>query len=189
MYDFYDLPTEVVVGGETYRIRSDFRAVLDIITALSDRELTEQDKVVVILSIFYLDVNSIPPHLIQEALNECMRFVNLGKNEEEKKDEKKQPKLMDWKQDFPYIIAPINKAAGRDVRALEYMHWWTFVGYYNEIGDGMFSNIVSIRKKLKLGKKLDKADREFYRNNKDIIDFHTQYTEQESTLLKEWGAM
>ena len=174
----YELPKTVEVGGKEYPIRSDYRAVLDILTALSDPEMSDLDKAVVMLGIFYKD--EIPQQLAQEALNQCGWFINCGQMETEKKNNRK---LMDWEQDFQYIIAPINTAAGCDVRGLPYMHWWTFMGYYMDIGDCMFAQIVSIRKKLKTGKKLEKYERDFYRENREVIDFRTKYTAAEDDFL------
>lgn len=174
----YELPKTVEVGGKEYPIRSDYRAVLDILTALSDPEMSDLDKAVVMLGIFYED--EIPQQLAQEALNKCGWFINCGQVETKKKNDRK---LMDWEQDFQYIVAPINNAAGCDVRGLPYMHWWTFMGYYMDIGDCMFAQIVAIRKKLKTGKKLEKHEKEFYRDNREIIDFRTKYTEAENEFL------
>ena len=50
------------------------------------------------------------------------------------------------------------------------MHWWTFIGLFNEIGEGMFSTVVRIREKKAKHKKLEKWERTFYNENKDIID-------------------
>ena len=55
-----------------------------------------------------------------------------------------------------------------------------------EIGDCLFAQIIRIREKRALGKPLDKADKEFYRKNRDIIDLKTQYTDTEQELLKAW---
>ena len=49
----WSLPTSVNVNGTEYEIRSDYRAVLDILTALVDSELDEQDKAEASLRIFY----------------------------------------------------------------------------------------------------------------------------------------
>ena len=52
------------------------------------------------------------------------------------------------------IIFPANnKAAGCEVRAVLYLHWWTFLGYFGEIVEGLFSTIMSIRHKRAEGKK------------------------------------
>ena len=40
-----------------------------------------------------------------------------------------------FSKDFTYIVAPINRVTGQEVRAVEYMHWWTFLLAYYEIGD------------------------------------------------------
>ena len=40
----YTLPKTVSVGGREYSIRSDYRAILDICEALTDPELTNEEK-------------------------------------------------------------------------------------------------------------------------------------------------
>lgn len=93
---------------------------------------------------------------------------------------------MDWEQDFRLLIAPINRIAGQEVRALPYMHWWTFLSYYGEIGDCYFAQIVRIRDLKAKGKLKDKADREFYRRNRDAIDIKRRYSKTEEEIIKGW---
>lgn len=64
----YDLPTSVTVDGTEYAVRTDYRAILDIITALNDPDLTDEDRAAVALGIFYEDAL---PENLQEALNRC----------------------------------------------------------------------------------------------------------------------
>ena len=66
----WSLPTSVNVNGTEYEIRSDYRAVLDILTALVDSELDEQDKAEASLRIFYPDFEEMPASDYQEALNQ-----------------------------------------------------------------------------------------------------------------------
>lgn len=57
---------------------------------------------------------------------------------------------MDWEQDSPIIAPAVNKNIGKDIRSLEYMHWWTFLGAYMEIADGCSARCsISGRKKPK----------------------------------------
>lgn len=68
------------------------------------------------------------------------------------------------------------------------MHWWTFFGLYMEIGESTFSTVVSIRDKKRKGKKLEKWEQEYYKNNKSIVDLHlknTQRSEAEKAELRE----
>lgn len=178
------LPTTVDVNGTTYPIQSDYRAILDILTALNDRGLDERDKAETVLSIFYPGFDEMPVSDYQEALNQCFRFIDRG---QENREKKKQPEIMSWEQDFDLYIAPINRIAGCEVRALEYLHWYSFLGYYQEVGDCLFAQVVSIRDKKARGKSLDKQEREFYRRNRDIVDLKTTYSETENELFAAWG--
>lgn len=177
------LPTSVEVCGVEYEIRSDYRAVLDICAAMQDPELANEDRAIVVLDVFYPAFESMPTDHYQEAIKKCFWFINCGHDE---KIEKKSPKLVDWEQDFQYIVAPINRVTGQEIRALEYMHWWTFIAAYNEIGECTFAQIVRIRNLKAKGKKLDKSDQEWYRKNRDIVDIKRHYTESDNDMVKQW---
>lgn len=175
----YELPTSLVVGGIRHEIRSDYRAVLDILAALSDHELSDADKLNILLNIFYIEV----PENIEDAVKQCFLFINRFQPE----NDSPQPKLMDWDKDFNFIADAITVKTGHDIRAAEYIHWWTFVGYYMNIGDCFFAQVVSVRKKRAKGQKLDDLDREFYRNNRALIDIDEQITPEEDALIAAWA--
>ena len=182
----YDLPTCMEVGGATYEIRSDYRAVLDLCAALSDPELDNQEKGFAALTIFYPNFGEMPAEDYQEALEKCFWFINCGDDE---RSDKSPLKLLDWEQDFKYIVAPINRVLGKEARAMEYLHWWTFISAYYEIGgDCTFAQIVRIREKKAKGKPLDKQEQAWYRQNRSLVDFRTNYTKAEDDVLKQWGA-
>ena len=171
----YELPTSVEIEGKDYKIRSDYRAILDIITALNDADLSEQERAGVALFIFYEEI----PENAEKAIEELFLFMNLG----EKDDGRDRPKLMDWEQDFKLIVSPINKVVGSEIRALPYLHWWTFISAYNEIGESTFSTVVSIRQKRIKSKKLDKWEQDFYRDNREMIDIKPKLSAEEQKIL------
>lgn len=178
----YDLPTSLMVCGSEYEIRSDYRAVLDVCTALSDVELTEQERALVLLGIFYPEVQDMPPEHYEEAIKQCFWFINCG----DEQQNRRAPKLMDWEQDFKYIVAPVNRVIGSEIRSIPYLHWWSFVSAYYEIGDCLFAQIVRIRDKKARGKSLDKEERKFYQDNQHLIDLKMSYTAQEEAILDAW---
>ena len=180
----YGIPTSVEINGKEYAIRWDFRCVLEIIEAMTDMELDEESRALIVLDIFYPDLDSMPICDYGEAIEKCLWFIRCGDDETASK---KAPKLMDWEQDFKHIVSPINRVLGREVRSPEPLHWWTFISAYYEIGDCYFAQIVRIRSLRAKGKKLDKQDMEFYRENKSTIDIKTKYTQAENELLKKWG--
>lgn len=181
----YGLPETVSIQGHNYNINSDYRAILDICVALSDPDLDQEEKFICALAIFYPDFLHMPQEHLEDAVRECFRFINCGEDD----TGKKSPRLVDWEQDFQYLCAPINRVCGKEIRAAEYMHWWTFISAYYEIGgDCTFAQIVRIRDKLARRKSLDKIEREFLRNNRKLVNFKQKYTAAEQEFLKEWGA-
>lgn len=171
----YELPTELC----GLRIRSDYRAILDIIKALDDDELSEQEKAMVTIQILYEDWSKIED--LQEALTQAFDFINLGKSITESK-----PRLMDWQQDFPIIVTSVNRVLGTEIRSLEHLHWWTFIGAYYEIGESAFSSVVGIRKKKAQGKQLEKYEQEYYFENREMIDLPVKYSEEEKEEIRRY---
>ena len=95
---------------------------------------------------------------------------------------------MDWNQDAPILIPAINKVAGKEIRSIPYLHWWTFMSLYMEIGEGLYSQVINIRNKKIKGKKLEKWEQEFYRDNKSLVDLkmkRNERSEEEKEELRE----
>lgn len=166
------LPTTLTVDEKEYKIRTDFRIALTIFEAFEDVELNEKEKALVMLELLFEEI----PTNVEEALKQASWFLDGGKQYEEFN---KSKKIMDWEQDESIIFSAINKVAGCETREKEYMHWWTFLGYFSEIEEGLFSTVINIRQKRNSGKKLEKYEQEFYRNNKTLIDLKQRYTAEE----------
>ncbi|RHF82021.1 Gp15 family bacteriophage protein [Coprococcus comes] len=190
--DTWKLPTTLRVGWKEYEIRTDYRAVLDILIAMNDPDIyagmNEQEKnaeqSMTMLQILYLDFDSIPPQHWKEAAEQAIEFIDCGFSS----DNKPKPRLMDWNQDAPILIPAVNKVAGKDIRAGKYMHWWTFLGLFMEIGESTFATVVGLRDKKKRGKKLEKWEQEFYKNNKSLVDLKVKQierSEEEKEELRE----
>lgn len=162
----YDLPVSLNVGGSDYLIRYNFRAVLDILIAMDDPDLDDYAKSVVMLQILFPGWKEIPQEHVNEALEKACEFIDCG----QKDDGKPKPRLIDWEQDSSIIIPAVNSVAHREVRATPDLHWWTFWGYFMEIGESLFSSVLNIRQKKAKHKKLEKWEETFYRDNKAIID-------------------
>ncbi len=185
----YDLPYCVEIQGKEYPIRYDFRVILDIFEALNTVDADQSERVYAALLIFYPDFDDLPDY--EAAVTEMLRFINGGKEESKKKNE---PILISWEQDFPYICAPVNRILGCDIRSIPYdrkantggLHWYTFLSAYIEIGDCLFAQIVSIRNKKAKNKPLDKAEKEFYAQNREIIDIKKAYSEAEIEAIMKW---
>lgn len=162
---FWELPTSLDVAGRAYDIDSDFRTILRVLAAYGDPELSDAEKRYVCLANVYIDFEDIPAANLQEAYEAAVRFIDNGQEQEER-----GPRAMDWKQDAPLIFPAVNRVAGFEARSAKYIHWFTFLGYFMEIKDGVFSTVVRLRQKKNKRQKLDKAEREFWDSNRKICE-------------------
>ena len=169
----WELPKAVELNGKQYTINTDYRDILEIIGYLNDVDKPEYIRWLIAVALFYKD--KIPKEMMQDATEAMAQFI--GENEED--DGHPHPKLIDWEQDAKAIIADVNKVAGTEIRAIPYLHWWTFLSYFRAIGEGQLSTIVSIRSKLAKHKKLEKWEQDFYKDNRSAIDFKTKYSQEE----------
>lgn len=176
------LPEYCIVDHEEYKIRNkgDYRVILDVISALNDEDLTENNKIFAALYIFY-DGGNIPDNT-DLAIKEMFAFINQGENDD---NSASTVKLMDWEQDFPILIAPINRVLGQEIRALSYLHWWTFLSAYMEIGECTFSFVMSIREKRRKRIKLDKYEQEYYNTHRKMIDLKSSLSKAEEDWINE----
>lgn len=191
----FELPTTITVCGKEYPIRNngDFRMVLDCFSALTDDELDISYRSITALIIFIEGFTSIDDVLeafptedsLSEAVTQMYMFMNCG--QEEAAGIHTHKGVVDWEQDQQLIAGAINAVSHVEIRSLTYLHWWTFMGYYYNIGEGAFSTIVSIRSKIKEGKKLEKYEQDFKRSNPQY--FATKRTVAEKDFDEELRRM
>lgn len=178
----WDLPIAVEINEKSHPIRNkcDYRVVLDVICALNDNELTDEEKIKCALFIFYEHISEIDD--FDTSIKEMFRIINGGEEQEESAEQK--PQLMDWEHDFQQLAPPISRVLGYDVRTPEkYTHWYSFLGGYMEIGECTFSTIVSIRSKRAKGKKLDKWEEEYLREHRKMVELPRKFTQEEQEFL------
>ncbi|MBE6943797.1 MAG: hypothetical protein E7453_06000 [Ruminococcaceae bacterium] len=166
------LPETATIGGTEYELHTDYRDILEIMGYLDDPDTPEYLRWRIAVALFF--EGEMPAKDMQESMEYLAAFISCGE-----KDSKPGPKLLDWEQDAKAIIADVNKVAGREIRSLPYLHWWTFLAYFQAIGEGQLSTIVSIRDKLRRGKKLEKWEQDYYRENKSRIDFKKKYSAED----------
>ena len=160
-----DLPKSLTVRGVVYPIRSDYRDVLRVISAYNAPELSTQEKVYVCLRQIFVDSEKIPENALPDAYKAAINFIECST----KNGAENSPVLVDWEKDEQLIFAAINKTAGFEVRGVDYLHWWTFLGYFQNVdSNDVWGQILTIRQKKAKHKKLEKWEQEFYNANTDM---------------------
>lgn len=174
MNEIYSLPTALEFGGRSWDIDPDYRQVLRILTAFEDPDLTDAEKAAICLYNLYVDLDKIKNDDMQAAMDAALAFIDHGA------DGKKGPRTMDWTQDAPLIFPAVNRVAGFEVRSVDFMHWWTFLGLFMEIKDSVYSTVLAVRSKKAKGKKLEKWEQDFYNENLGICRIKPRLTEAEA---------
>jgi len=185
MIDEWSYPKSIVVNGNDYPIRTDFRVVKDLLIALSDKDMqgeTEEEtsiiRTMLILEIMVPDYEKVKSSDIEKLVKGIIEFVDMGIE-----PSKNNVRIMDWEQDAGLIIPAVNRVIGKEIRAESYVHWWTFLSAYLEIGECTFSHIIEIRSKKAKGKKLEKWEQEYISENKNVVLLKEKLSEEEKEDL------
>lgn len=168
----WDLPRQAVIEDRVYEIRTDYRDILELMRWLDGSaapELDQGERWYVAMRLFYPDFLAMPRQDWQAATVFLGQFLAAGRPE----PAPGTPRLMDWQQDAPLIAAGIRGACGQEVRALPYLHWWSFLSCFDAIGEGTFATVVAVRDKLRRGKKLEGWELDFYRTHRALVDLRT----------------
>ena len=111
----YGLPKSVEINDQNFSIRYDFRVILTIFEVLDDEELSDEERAYTALRLFFVDFDSIPDY--DEAIKQLFWFINGGQYPD---DKKKEPEIIDWAKDFQFIVSPVNRVLGKEIRESEY---------------------------------------------------------------------
>ena len=166
------LPQTLKVCNKDYAIRSDFRDILKIIAAYNDKDLSDQEKVFVCLHRIFININEMPrdKDTYSEAFKAATEFMECRLS-----NDKPNPRVVNWEKDEQLIFPAINKVAGIEVRTVSYMHWWTFLGYFQSIDrDDLWGFVLTIRQKKAQKKPLEKHEKEFLAANRDLCSLEFQ---------------
>ena len=177
----FSLLDTVSINECEYRVRTDFRVILEIFVMLDDPDLTDADRTEALLRMFYIE----RPSNTEAAIKAFTEFVDPRGSSKSKKPSSQH--IISWQQDFDLMVAPINHILDTECRALPYLHWHSFLAAYLEIPpESVFARVLRIREKLRTGRKLEKSERVWYRQNMDLINLHARYSTEEEEILSAW---
>lgn len=162
------LPMTLIVNGKERKINADFRDVYEILLMFNDPEIRPQEQTFLMLQMLYKD-DFMTFGDTEEAIKQAKWFIDCGKTYKTKATEEK---VVDFEQDFDYIISAVDKniKTAETCLELDFLHWWTFWAKLGERDkECQLSTIIGIREKLNKGKKLEKYEQEMLRENRDVI--------------------
>ena len=162
-----NLPTKIQVNDRIYDINYDYKTIINILMAFEDKELTEQEKIYVMLKNLYKE--EIAEEYIEEACQQAIKFIDLGKYDDNQ-DVKKEKRIYSFKKDGNYIFTGINSTHNIDLSKYPDLHWWKFMAMFMDMDNECFFSELVYYRKRKLEGKLTKEEKKKYKEIKNLVE-------------------
>lgn len=177
------LPSALKVGGNFYKINSDFRTSILFELMMQDRSLSNEEKLINAIELYYQEL----PQDLGEAINQIVWFYKCGKEEKVKEDSSNvnstQKQIYSFEYDAEYIYSAFLSQYRVDLQDAEDLHWWKFKAMFQGLSDS--NEIIKIMgyRALDLNEIKDKKQKAHYRKLKQIHRLPDNRTEQEKEQM------
>lgn len=175
------VPTSVKINKRSYKIRTDFRTSIQFEQLMQDDEVSDEDKLLLALNLYY----PVIPKNIKKAIKEILWFYKCGKKQElessDKSSSKKQDEIFSFEYDADYIYSAFLDQYGIDLQDINNLHWWKFKALFKGLkDDNLIVKIIGYRS-VDLNKIEDKNEKAYYKKLKEKYKLPTKanLTEQE----------
>lgn len=172
------VPDTVNIDGEKYKINSDFRYSILFELLMQDKTLSDKEKIVNALSLYY----PVCPENINEAINQMLLFYRCGKDIELSKGKgkgKSDIQIYNFEYDDEYIYAAFMDQYGIDLQDIEELHWWKFKAMFKSLKED--NEIVKIMqyRSVDLSNIKDKEEKAYYRKMKELHKIPVSQSEKQ----------
>ena len=188
------LPTSFSIDGKKYEFNYDFRTSILFCLLMQDTELTEEQKILQGLQLYYPEI----PDNVEEAYKKILYFYSRGKDIEDNKKVKQGKRIFkrnnnkayDFETDSDLIFSAFMTQYHINLNR-ENLHWWEFMSLFNSLKDD--TEIVKIMnyRTIDVNTIEDKKERKTYKQLQDYYSLENTITTEEKQLLeqklKEWG--
>ena len=179
-------PTKFKIDNVEYHINTDFRNCLNIILAFEDENLTQVEKIEIMLILLYGE-GSIPPKA-EKAIELALKFLDCGEanNKIDNNEERVTQRYYSFEKDSKYIYSAIKQTHNIDLEKIEYLHWWKFVYMFLDLDkECFFSQLMYLRQQKSKGK-LSKEEKQYYMSIREIadLDYTNEASDEENEFLE-----
>lgn len=179
------LPEVVEIAGTSVKIDTSFRTGIIFEEMLSDPELSDEDKLLTMLELYYPGI-VFDGTTIREAIEKIFWFYRCGSEPRQTTggDEGGET-VFSYEYDADYIYAGFMSAYRIDL-AKETLHWWQFRALFRSLPeDTQMMKIIGYRS-MKISPKLSKEQKEHYKRMKRMYALPERYekTKAESDLTE-----
>lgn len=180
--------------GDVYHVNCDYRIGIQISLAQYDPDLTEYDRVAVILGLMFYDeeTQSERPMPQGNSANECIQWFMNGWHHDGHGTSEEKRRLIDYDIDQWRIYADFRAIYGIDL-STEDMHWWQFCGLLWNMPhkQSSFLQVIEIRRKKKEEAKTD-AEKKAIQDAQQIYALdqpEPEYTIEQKEKIDDYDTM
>ena len=166
---------------QNLRIRTDFRESIKFELLMQDSKITEKEKIMLALKLYYYDISKIKD--IKLAIDEILWFYRCGKEIQEQKESKQKEvrmkQIYSYEFDDEYIYSAFMEQYKIDLNSIKYLHWWKFKALFNCLNENtQFVKIMGYRA-MNLSKIKDKEMKAHYKKMQKTYALPDMRTEEE----------
>ena len=186
---------------EGYPIDADFQIGIQIMQAFEDEELSEQERMMVAISLLFLgcdkeyeeeDEKSIPfPDSYQTAAEGVLWFLKEWNHDKESNDNgKDKVRVLDFDIDQWRIYSGFRQHYNINLNT-DKLHYWEFMGLLTTFPDCAFTKVIDIRAK-EITNKMSAEERSAYKKLKEryaLKQRTVMYTDEEIQAIDEYDRM
>lgn len=177
------LPTKVEIEDMEYELNCDFRTSILFELLMQDNEISEEDKIIHALELYY----SVCPSNINEAIDKMLWFYRCGKEIITSKGagKGKSTRIYSFEHDDDYIYSSFLDQYGVDLQDIEYLHWWKFKAMFKALKED--NEIVKIMgyRAMDLSKIKDKEEKVYYKRMKEMYKIPSSISKDEKEKLNQ----
>ena len=183
------LPTEY----KGYPIDSDFQIGIQILQAMEDEELTEQEQIGTALSLLFLQEDSagnvLPFPDEQTAAEGIVWFLTDWNHDNNSKGDK--TKVTDYDIDQWRIYSAFRQHYGINLNT-DKLHFWEFMGLLTTLPECAYTRVIDIRAK-KITSKMGKDEKNAYTELKKVYALdqpkEVEYTDSQKEAIDDFDRM
>ena len=187
------LPTSFSIDGKKYEFNYDFRTSILFCLLMQDTELTEEEKILQGLQLYYPKI----PNNTEEAYKNILYFYSRGKEDNIETKVKQGKRIFnrnnnrafDFEVDSDLIFTAFMTQYNINLNK-ENLHWWEFMALFNSLNDT--NEIVKIMnyRTIDINSIEDKKERKTYKQLQDYYSLENIVTKEErehlEAKMKEW---
>lgn len=169
-------PSFVEIEGLKVPIKSDFRTSVLFETAMQDKEISEEEKLKIALTLYF--PNTYLPD-VEKAVERFIWFYSCGKELKNGAGEGGRTKeIYSFEHDDEYIYAAFLEQYGIDLNTDD-LHWWKFRALFRSLKEDCLMSKIMMYRAIDITSDMSKAEQKFYRSMKALYSLPDLRTQEE----------